>query len=448
MSYSDKVLWGEGLFLQPQHFQRQDAYHEARLFETVRAIQPYNWGLRSLRVDLDALSSNVLRLNQLSLLFPDGELYAAPQADELPPPVALDTLPEAVSDIVFHLALAPLRPSGRNRVEQGEPALAARFVSAQVQAADLFTDAADAELSFLRKSVRLISDHEPRDAYLSLPLVRVRRTATSGWELDESFVPPCLAIEASPMILSRLRRLIDALQAKVNALYGFHREPSKNIIEFRSGDIASFWLLHTASAAFAALAHLHQHPSLHPERLFQELLRLTGQLMTFSKGYALADLPAYRHDDPGPAFARLDGMLRELLDTVISTRYFAIALEEVRPAFHLGRIDSDKIDDKTTFFLSVSANMPSVELVEAVPARFKIGAPDDVEKLVLSAMPGVRLVYTPQVPPAVPVRPGAHYFSLEARGALYERMQQAQSIVIYAPSGIDDLKLELIAVTA
>ena len=42
MSYSAKVLWGEGLFLRPQHFQRQDAYHEARLFESIQAIQPYN----------------------------------------------------------------------------------------------------------------------------------------------------------------------------------------------------------------------------------------------------------------------------------------------------------------------------------------------------------------------------------------------------------------------
>jgi type VI secretion system protein ImpJ len=96
----------------------------------------------------------------------------------------------------------------------------------------------------------------------------------------------------------------------------------------------------------------------------------------------------------------------------------------------------------------VSADMPTAELVEAVPARFKVGAPDDVDKLVLSAMPGVRLVYTPQVPPAIPVRPGACYFSCESRGALYDRMLQAQSAMIYAPSGINDLQLELIAVTS
>jgi type VI secretion system protein ImpJ len=65
---------------------------------------------------------------------------------------------------------------------------------------------------------------------------------------------------------------------------------------------------------------------------------------------------------------------------------------------------------------------------------------------VLSAMPGVQLVYTPQVPAAIPVKPGACYFALQTRGALYERMLQAQSIAIYAPAGIPELKLDLIAV--
>ncbi|MCA3805492.1 type VI secretion system baseplate subunit TssK [Burkholderia sp.] len=448
MSYSAKVLWGEGLFLRHQHFQRQDAYHEARLFESIQAIQPYNWGVRSVRIDRDALGSNVLRVAELALVFPDGALYAAPQADDLPPPIALDTLPEGINEFVFYLALHPLRENGTNYSDDPAAGFMTRFASEQTSVADNFTDAAEADITFLKTQVKLIAHSEPRDQLLSVPLVRVRRTATSGFEIDDSFVPPCLAIDASPILHQRLRQLIDALQAKVNALYGFHREPSKNIIEFRSGDIASFWLLHTANAAFATLAHLHQHAALHPERLFQELLRLAGQLMTFSKGYALADLPVYRHDDPGPSFARLDLMLRELLDTVISTRYFAITLDEVRPSFHLGRLDSGKIDDKTEFYLAVSADMPSVELVDAVPARFKVGAPDDVDKLVLSAMPGVRLSYTPQVPPAIPVRPGACYFALDSRSPLYERMLQAQSAMIYAPTGINDLKFELIAVTS
>jgi type VI secretion system protein ImpJ len=448
MSYSAKLLWGEGLFLRPQHFQQQDAYHEARLFESIRAIQPFNWGVRSIRIDTDSLGANLLRLSELSLVFPDGTLYAAPLADELPQPVALDTLPEGVGEFTFYLALHPLRETGGNYADETSDTFASRYASKQQSVADQFTDAAVANLTFLKTRVKLISHTEPRAQLLAVPLARLRRTATSGFEIDDTFVPPCLAVEASPIVHQRLRQLIDALQAKVSALYGFHREPTKNIIEFRSGDIASFWLLHTANGAVASLVHLLQQPTLHPERLFQELLRLAGQLMTFSKRYSLAELPAYRHEDPGAGFAQLDTIVRDLLETVISTRYFAIGLEEVRPSFHVGRLDSGKIDEKTTFFLAVSADMPAVELVEAVPARFKVGAPDDVDKLVLSAMPGVRLVYTPQVPPAVPVRPGACYFAFESRSSLYDRMLQAQSAMIYAPSGINELKLELIAVTS
>ena len=75
-------------------------------------------------------------------------------------------------------------------------------------------------------------------------------------------------------------------------------------------------------------------------------------------------------------------------------------------------------------------------------------APDDVEKFVLSALPGVRLQYSPQPPAAIPVRPETCYFSLESKGPMFERMLKAQSISIYAPEGLRELKLELLAVVA
>ena len=59
---TSKLLWGEGLFLRPQHFQRQDAYHEARLAEAVRSLHPHAWGVQRLEVDTDALATQQLRL--------------------------------------------------------------------------------------------------------------------------------------------------------------------------------------------------------------------------------------------------------------------------------------------------------------------------------------------------------------------------------------------------
>ncbi|PJJ96259.1 type VI secretion system baseplate subunit TssK [Lysobacteraceae bacterium NML03-0222] len=449
MSSLSKVFWGEGLFLRPQHFQRQDAYHEARQQELRRSLHPYAWGCQSVRFDPQSLESGILHPLELVVVFPDGEPYIAPAQDSLPLSLSLADLSQGTHSTLIHLSLPLMREYGNSRNEaQGEENAHVRFHQSHQPTNDLFTNSEDADIAYLRKSVRLLTDDKPRDQYISLPVARINRTPTGGFELDESFIPPCNYIAGSPQLLLDMRRLLDAVQAKVEALYGMHRQPAQHIIEFRSGDIASFWLLHTATSAFATLSHLFHHPDLHPERLFQELLRLAGSLLTFSNLYSLNDLPRYVHAQPEAGFKQLFAIIRELLDTVISSRYFQIQLTEVKPAFHLGRIDSQKIDANTAFYLAVAADMHAAELIKNVPVRFKVGAPDDVEKCVLSALPGVKLNHAPQVPAAIPVRPGSSYFELDARGPLYERMLKSQSISIYVPTGINGLKLELIAVTA
>lgn len=442
-----KVLWGEGLFIRPQHFQQQDAYHDWRLTQGMSVLHPYAWGVRSIRVDLDAIKSGQLRLLELQLLLPDGESFNAPAEDALPAPMALGQVFKSESELVFHGVLAPIRSHASNlaKVDQ-EADDAVRYFSIERETADQFTQAASASISVLGKSLRLVPDHEPHSHLVSLPLLRIRKTASGGFEIDARFIPPSTSIEASPAMLLHTRRLLDILLAKVEALYGHHREPSKNIIEFRSGDVASFWLLHTASSAYASLSHLVRHPRLHPERLFQRLLESAGALLTFSKNYKLADLPAYDHADPGPSFFLLNHILRELLETVISTRYFGVRLEEVRPSFHQGRLDSQQITEATNLYLGVSATLPPSELVALIPQRIKIGCPEDVEKLVLSALAGVVVAHAPQVPAAIPVRPGSYYFLLEPRSALYERMLRAQAISLYVPQGLPDVKLELLAI--
>lgn len=449
-----KVLWGEGLFLRPQHFQQQDRYHEARLNQTACALHPYCWGVRKLAVDLDALRSDVLRIDELSLLFPDGELVRAPGDDPLPPQVRLGDLPPTLQSVTYHAALPALRTHGDNCATgfEGQDATDVRFGRQERETQDLYTQAADAPVTYLRKALRLVPDSEPLEAYESFPLLRLRRVATGGFEIDPGFIPPSLSIDAvgSPGagLYVGLARLMEKLLAKVGALYGDLREPSRNVVEIRGGDVSAFWLLHTASAGYAALAHFLHHRELHPERLYGALLALAGGLMTYSRSYRLEDLPSYVHADPGPQFARLDGIIRDLLDTVISSRYFTIALHKDRPSYYLGALDSGRINAQTTLYLAVAADMPALRLVEAVPLQFKVGAPEDVDKFVLSALPGVKLVHAPQVPSAIPVRPDTYYFVLEGRAPLYEAMLKAQAISVYVPNGLRELRLELIAVSA
>ncbi|MBS0372482.1 MAG: type VI secretion system baseplate subunit TssK [Proteobacteria bacterium] len=439
-------LWGEGLFLRPQHFQQQDIYTDAMNRRTLLAANPYAWGVRELRLDKEALHNGVLRFTQIDAMFSNGDSLLAPDIDQLPPPLSLNDMTIDDEGMIFHIAIRHLNPQGGNCAQDLATGSDARYLVISTETQDLFSDATEADISRLSKITQIRRKNEPNDLFQTLPVIRISRTSSNGFEMDPSFIPPSVSLRSNARLHLMLRRQIDALLAKVDALYGLHREPSKNIIEFRSGDIASFWLLHTANSACAALTHVLRNPETHPERLFQELLRLAGGLLTFSRHHTLNDLPSYDHAHPGPCFTCLDALIRELLDTVISTQYFAIALARPKPAFHTGKLDSEKIDEKTRFFLSVSAAHPQSEIIESIPFRLKVGAPDDVEKLVLSAMAGVRLIHAAQVPAAIPVRPGACYFALEGHGPLYERMLKAQSVMIYAPESYQDLSIEMIAV--
>lgn len=447
MKSVQKLMWGEGLFLRPQHFQYQDVYHEQRLANAIKALHSCMWGISSLQVDTNALDSGLLRLTELRALMQDGEPIEAPSTDTLPEARALADLEIGGDGLVFHLALPLLKIEGGNfSSTTTRDAIACRYFLDNEMAGDLYTGAVESELSVLRKKLFLLADYEPREQYISFPVLRVCKTATGGFEIDSAFVPPSVSIAASPYISSMLRRLLDVFQAKCDALYGHHRQPSRHIVEFRSGDVASFWLLHTASSAFASLMHYFHLPRLHPERLYQSMLQIAGQLLTFSQAYSLSDLPPYNHVAPGKCFADLDRIIRELIDTVISARYVSITLTETKSGTYTGRLESDKLGANSSLYLAVGADMPPAELVDIVPVRVKVGSPEDVEKLVLSAMPGVKLMAAPQVPAAIPVRPGVYYFSVEPHGPIYERMLQAQSVAIYVPSGFRDFKIELMAV--
>jgi type VI secretion system protein ImpJ len=443
MSLGAKILWSEGLTLGPQHFQRQDLYHETRLLRMASALNPNFWGVRQLQWNMDALGHHLLQAQAMSLIFQDGEVVDAPATDLLPLPIDLTQLPQEINTFTIYAALPTIRPHGANADEGG------RYALAESETSDLFSDAVPIDVPFLKKQVRLLSHTELRDGHVSFPVLRIHRDPRGGFEMDPSFVPPCVAISAARPLQQLLDGLMSALSAKIVSLHTSHRKTNAATFEVHAGDITSWWMLNIISTANASLQHCARSRMQHPEALYEKLLALAGGLMTFSDRYATADLPAYVHADPGVAFAQLDTVIRDLVDTVISAKYFIIPLvpEDHRRTHFKGALDASKLTPDTQLCLAVSADMPALELVSAVPIRVKIGSPEDIERIVASALPGIALTHMPQVPAAVPVRPDTYYFSLSTKNGLYENALKAEVIAIYAPDGMRELKIELIAFT-
>jgi type VI secretion system protein ImpJ len=452
MSLPLKVLWTEGVTVGPQHIQQLDRYHEARLQRIAATIHPYLWGVLSARWDPDGLKNNSLRAESLSLIFQDGEIYDAPLTDALPVAADLSALPGGEQRFTFYAALPSLKAHGGNLSDPLRTRHDARYALSGGETPDLFGEAVGIDVPRLRKVVRLVSHLESRDGYDSFPVARVRRMASGSFEIDPAFMPPSLTVAADPALRRMLDCLLEKLTAKIAALYERHWQTNRNTVEIHGGgDLSSFWMLNTISTAGASLTHCASHGLHHPENLFDRLMALAGGLLTFSRKYALADLPAYRHDDPGPGFARLDAIIRDLIDIVIASRYFKIALlpDAVNTAYHRALLNDARIERHTMLYLAVSADMPALELVAAVPRLFKLAGPDDIGQRINHALSGIGLVHMAQVPAEVPVRPNTYYFSIEDRGALYENMMKVRELTIFVPGTMfAGLKLELFGIRA
>ena len=447
MSRTHRILWGEGVFLRPQHFQQQDLFQENRITHCLALMHAHPWGVEAVELDQDALAGGLLAVNRLETVFQDGTLFQAPASEPLPIARRLDHLPTPALETLVHACFPIINAFGGNCCLPGEAAgRPVRFHLEPVQAADLFTDALESEVTVLRAQVRIMTEAENRDGHYSVPIARLVRNPAGAWSVDETYLPPALAIRGAPPLLGILRRLLDILQVKSRALAKAHRERARSVMEYGTSDISSFWLLHTVNSAYPHLNHLLTFPQAHPEEAYRVLARLAGELLTFSSALTLADLPAYRHEDLTGTFHGLDILLRELLETVISNRYVLIPLLDNRPSFHVGRLESDRFLEGCDFYLSVAGDLPADEIIKAVPLKFKVGSPDDVDKLLNSAMPGVNLHHVNRTPVAVPVRIGNHYFALDPIGPIFERMLKARCICLHVPPSLPSLKLELIAV--
>lgn len=446
MPHARRVLWGEGMFLRPQHFQQQALFLEQHLAQRIAWSARHGWGVQQCQLDEQSLQAGQIRALALSVLFRDGTLYQAPLQGALPASRDLATLPQLGTETTLYACLAQLQPYGGNAHGDEPAARPVRFRHAHHDVADLFTQALDADLTTLELNVRLMVEEENRDGYDAVPLCRLRKNATGLWEIAGDYLPPMIDISGSEAMQQQLRRLLEILLVKSQSLAAKHRERNKDVMEFGPSDVGTFWMLHTVNRNFARLNHLAKSHPLHPEELYLVLAEFCGELLTFSSAYTLADIPPYRHEALAEVLPRLDRQIRELLETVISARYLVIPLHSPRPSFYVGSLESDRLLEDADFYLSIQSEQPIAQLVENVPLKMKIGAPDDVEKILNSAMRGVSLQYTTQTPSAIPVRMGNHYFALDPQSSIYQRMLQSRSICIYVPQTLADLSIELIAV--
>jgi type VI secretion system protein ImpJ len=86
------------------------------------------------------------------------------------------------------------------------------------------------------------------------------------------------------------------------------------------------------------------------------------------------------------------------------------------------------------------------DLIKRVPQLVKVSGQDDIQRLVLNALPGLTLRHAPSPPPAIPMKLDNQYFSINQAGQLWDAILLSRQIAVQAPGEIVDPKMEVIVV--
>lgn len=442
MASRNRVVWSEGLFIKPQHFQQQQRSLEGLVDTRLRAVSNYLYGFLSLELNKEFLTFGRLAISRASGVMPDGIAFHLPEDDVAPTPLEINDA-TVVNQIVY-LAL-PLASDGVGEIGWPDEKLPSRYQLYKRSLRDLHSREGDTtELDMARVSPRLLLEQEDRSDCVCLAVARIIEKRPDGsLILDEDFVPTLLNIQAAP-----------ELQRFVSEMSGLMRERARNIAlrlatpnQAGVADVSDFMLLQVLNSAQPRFQHLSRLGQLHPERLFDAMHEIACQIATFTDESRLPpESPAYDHDHPEKAFRFLMSFLRQSLSTVLEPRAVAIQLQTRRYGLQVATVSDQTLLESAEFIVAVRANMPNERLRKLFVQQTKVASVERIRDLISLQLPGVPLEQLPVAPRELPYHAGYSYFQLDRQSEAWQMLIGASGFAFHVAGEFPGLEMQFWAI--
>jgi type VI secretion system protein ImpJ len=447
MKNLSRVVWSEGMYLAPHHFQVQSRYFEDSIQFAASALCFEPEGFIGFGLDAEALRNGTLSLLHARGILQDGMPFQMPDCDPLPAARSIaDLFPPTREKVTVLLAIPERKPGGLNCAQSSEDKGWARYVEEAHPVSDETTGRDEKPVSMGRKNFSLLLDTEIQEGVLGLPIAVILRDGSGHFIFDPEFIPPLTLIAASDRLLHILKRLIEILDDKSASLSKGSAATARTWAEYSTRDVAQFWLLHTVNSALAPLREMYTGRHVHPETLYVQMLQLAGALCTFAIESHPRDLPLYNHRNLGGCFGALDHHIRTHLETVVPTNVISIPLQKSANYFYDGVITDQRCLNRARWILSIRCAVGEVEIISKTPQLIKVCSQLFVPKLVERALPGMGLTHLPTPPSSISAQVDAQYFSINRSGPCWEHIVQTRQVGIYVPGELPDPELELLVI--
>ena len=445
MSWRSKVIWSQGMFLQPHHFQQEARHVEHVLDMRVLATGPHAWGFSELVLDEGLLTLGRIGILRASGVLPDGTPFMISTLDAAPVPFEV---PADLKGEIVYLA-APVARAGVTEIDFGDADSFThmrelhRFRAVNEELRD-HTNASDEPepIQTGELNLSLMRARDATDAYALLGIASVvERRADNQVVLTRDYIAPQTRIEATAQLSTTASLLHGLIQQRARALAARMGQ-----LGHGTSEMADFLMLQALNRAEPVFRQHAGGPHVHPGEFHLTCLQLAGDLSTFSDERHPPEFPLYRHVDLNATFTPVVEALRRMLSVVLERNALQIELADRGRGVRLGVFPEAELARNSNFVLAVNAQLPSDLVRQRFPTQSKLGPADRLRDLVNLQLPGVSLRLLPTAPRQLPFHAGFHYFELDRGGDLWKQIERSGSLALHVGGEFPGLELELWAI--
>ncbi|OTA15545.1 hypothetical protein Xvie_02626 [Xenorhabdus vietnamensis] len=445
MPGKNRVIWHEGLFIKPQHFQQQQKHIDYLAHSLVSVLTPYAHGFSSLSINDDLLKLGRIGITEASGIMPDGTIFSAPSQDLLPKPLDIENINDLKSKDIY-LALPMSSDTIREIADRdAETQSAVRYRELPTDVRDLHTKGGDAfALNLAQLTPVLMQGSEDMSAYTAIPLCRIKEKQKDGTIiLDNEFIPTCLSIFVADKLKRFMVEIDGLLTERSRTLAKRIGSPGQQGV----ADVAEFMMLQLLNRVQPLFNHYAKQTVLHPLYLYTELLQTCGELRTFTDASRLpGNVLAYDHNNLTDTFQDAMHAIRDALNVVLTPRATSIALKQNEGGIRVATLHDNDLLRKAEFVLAISASTPQEQLRRQFVQQTKVTSMEKIRDLVSVQLPGVPLIALSAAPRQLPYHSGYTYFRLDQKSPAWKEIQQGNSIAFHVSGDFPDLDMQLWAI--
>lgn len=400
------VVWSEGMFIAPQHFQHADVVAQRYMNEVAQLdLSAGDFGVSELELNPDALKIGKVAVREAAGVFPDRLFFRL--AREL-----LLDVPDGLVDEIVYIAV-PLAVSGA--AQFGGETGVSRMLKRQVDLSDLNdVDNAPIAAELADVGACLLLGRSDFSGYATIPIARIlEKTAEGQVVLDRSFVPHALRLGAAPLLKERLAEVVSL--ARLRATNAADRVASQSGTRSDASLMTERMELQVLNRWLLTLQNDLRGGTINPRRLFQNLASMSVELDAIL-GHATQESLIYDAARMGQCFAELWTDLRRKLTLEKPASVVALSwnteLFEKRRVLRLA-IPQQMLQEGRRPVLALSATDAAGTLSDLGPLACKLAGLSAMPDLVARGLPGVELSPLQVAPAELRSRADASFFAVD-----------------------------------